>query len=154
MEHFHRLLSNCPPSTASRLCYGTMPMERSKSFLKDTDAVDFVVDLSEADFWQLLFGEIGWETESTPMFSGTSRDLSVFSHVVSQTRCHLLVSRPVLRRRMRKAMNTSFERPYRPVDLNTPLTQAFPFMAMAEKPHGRSHIRHVRSSLADLSPRR
>ncbi len=29
-------------------------------------------------------------------------------------------------------MNTSFERPYRPVDLNTPLTQSFPFMAMAE----------------------
>ena len=25
------------------------------------DAVDFGVDLSEADFWQLLFGEIGWE---------------------------------------------------------------------------------------------
>ncbi len=30
-------------------------------------------------------------------------------------------------------MNTSFERPYRPVDLNTSLTKAFPFMAMAEK---------------------
>lgn len=29
-------------------------------------------------------------------------------------------------------MNTSFERPYRPVDLNTSLTQAFPFMEMAE----------------------
>ena len=29
-------------------------------------------------------------------------------------------------------MNTSFERPYRPVDLNTPLTKSFPFMAMAE----------------------
>ena len=29
-------------------------------------------------------------------------------------------------------MNTSFERPYRPVDLNTPLTQSFPFMAMTE----------------------
>ena len=27
----------------------------------DTNAVDLGVDLSEADFWQLLFGEIGWE---------------------------------------------------------------------------------------------
>lgn len=30
-------------------------------------------------------------------------------------------------------MNTSFERPYRPVDLNTSLTKSFPLMAMAEK---------------------
>lgn len=30
-------------------------------------------------------------------------------------------------------MNTSFERPYRPVDLNTSLTKAFPFTEMAEK---------------------
>jgi quercetin dioxygenase-like cupin family protein len=30
-------------------------------------------------------------------------------------------------------MNTSFERPYRPVDLNTPMTKAFPLMSMAEK---------------------
>ena len=30
-------------------------------------------------------------------------------------------------------MNTSFERPYRPVDLNTSLAKAFPFMEMAEK---------------------
>ncbi len=30
-------------------------------------------------------------------------------------------------------MNTSFERPYRPVDLNTSLTKAFPFVEMAEK---------------------
>ncbi len=29
-------------------------------------------------------------------------------------------------------MNTAFERPYRPVDLNTSLTKAFPLMAMAE----------------------
>ncbi len=28
---------------------------------EDADAVDFGIDLSEADFWQLLFGEIGWE---------------------------------------------------------------------------------------------
>ena len=30
-------------------------------------------------------------------------------------------------------MNTSFERPYRPVDLNISLAKAFPFMEMAEK---------------------
>ena len=30
-------------------------------------------------------------------------------------------------------MNTSFERPYRPVDLNTSLTKSFPLMSMAEK---------------------
>ena len=30
-------------------------------------------------------------------------------------------------------MNTSFERPYRPVDLNIPMTKAFPLMSMAEK---------------------
>ena len=28
---------------------------------EDTDAVDFGINLSEADFWQLLFGEIGWK---------------------------------------------------------------------------------------------
>ena len=28
---------------------------------EDSDAVDFGIDLTEADFWQLLFGEIGWE---------------------------------------------------------------------------------------------
>ena len=28
---------------------------------EDTEAVDFSIDLSEADFWKLLFGEIGWE---------------------------------------------------------------------------------------------
>ena len=32
---------------------------------EDTDAVDFGVDLSEADFWKLLFGEIGWEQISS-----------------------------------------------------------------------------------------
>lgn len=31
---------------------------------EDADAVDLGVDLSEADFWQLLFGEIGWEQVS------------------------------------------------------------------------------------------
>ena len=30
-------------------------------------------------------------------------------------------------------MNTSFERPYRPVDLNIPTTKAFPLMSMSEK---------------------
>lgn len=30
-------------------------------------------------------------------------------------------------------MNTSFERPYRPVDLNTSLTKSFPLGSMAEK---------------------
>ena len=30
-------------------------------------------------------------------------------------------------------MNTSFERPYRPVDLNIPTTKGFPLMSMAEK---------------------
>ena len=30
-------------------------------------------------------------------------------------------------------MNTSFERPYRPVDLNVSTTQGFPLMSMAEK---------------------
>ena len=30
-------------------------------------------------------------------------------------------------------MNTSFDRPYRPVDLNTSLTKSFPLMSMAEK---------------------
>ena len=30
-------------------------------------------------------------------------------------------------------MNTPFERPYRPVDLNIPLTKSFPLMAMGEK---------------------
>ena len=30
-------------------------------------------------------------------------------------------------------MNTSFERPYRPADLNTSLTKSFPLMSMVEK---------------------
>ena len=32
---------------------------------EDADAVDFGMDLSEADFWKLLFGEIGWEQISS-----------------------------------------------------------------------------------------
>ena len=31
---------------------------------QDTDTLDLGVDLTEADFWQLLFGEIGWEQAS------------------------------------------------------------------------------------------
>ena len=30
-------------------------------------------------------------------------------------------------------MNTSFERPYRPIDLNVSMTKGFPLMSMAEK---------------------
>lgn len=30
-------------------------------------------------------------------------------------------------------MNTSFERPYRPVDLNIPMTRGFPLVSMADK---------------------
>lgn len=45
-------------------------------------------------------------------------------------------------------MNTSFERPYKPVDLNTSLTQGFPLLSLAEKllteatsnPSGRSSL--------------
>ena len=33
---------------------------------------------------------------------------------------------------MEHTMNTSYERPYRPADLNATFTKAFPFMAMAE----------------------
>lgn len=32
---------------------------------EDAGAVDFGIDLSEADFWKLLFGEIGWEQISS-----------------------------------------------------------------------------------------
>ena len=32
---------------------------------EDADAVDLGIDLSEADFWKLLFGEIGWEQISS-----------------------------------------------------------------------------------------
>ena len=45
-------------------------------FPEDTDEVDFGVDLSEADFWQLLFGEIGWEQISADA-SGPS-EISAF----------------------------------------------------------------------------
>ena len=42
----------------------------------DTDAVDFEVNLSEADFWQLLFGEIGWEQISAEV--SVSTEISAF----------------------------------------------------------------------------
>ena len=43
---------------------------------EDTDAVDSVIDLSEADFWQLLFGEIGWEQISSD--TSVSPEISAF----------------------------------------------------------------------------
>ncbi len=44
------------------------------------DAVDFGVDLSEADFWQLLFGEIGWEQISSE--ATVSAEISAFLTVL------------------------------------------------------------------------
>ncbi|MYI68600.1 MAG: hypothetical protein F4103_07610 [Boseongicola sp. SB0673_bin_14] len=44
------------------------------------DAVDFGVDLSEADFWQLLFGEIGWEQVSSK--TTVSTEISAFLAVL------------------------------------------------------------------------
>lgn len=43
---------------------------------EDADAVDLGVDLSEADFWQLLFGEIGWEQISSN--ASVSPEISAF----------------------------------------------------------------------------
>ena len=43
---------------------------------EDSDAVDFGVDLSEADFWQLLFGEIAWEQISAD--ASVSPEISAF----------------------------------------------------------------------------
>ena len=40
------------------------------------DAVDFGVDLTEADFWQLLFGEIGWEQVNSE--ASLSSEVSAF----------------------------------------------------------------------------
>ena len=42
----------------------------------DSDAVDLGVDLTEADFWQLLFGEIGWKQISSD--ATVSEEISVF----------------------------------------------------------------------------
>lgn len=47
---------------------------------EDADAVDFEVDLSEADFWQLLFGEIGWEQISSE--TSVSPEISAFLGVL------------------------------------------------------------------------
>ena len=44
------------------------------------DAVDFGVDLSEADFWKLLFGEIGWEQISSD--ATVSSEISEFLAVL------------------------------------------------------------------------
>ena len=41
-----------------------------------SDAVDFGVDLTEADFWKLLFGEIGWEQISSE--ASVSPEVSAF----------------------------------------------------------------------------
>jgi predicted N-acetyltransferase YhbS len=43
---------------------------------EDVDAVDLGVDLTEADFWQLLFGEIGWEQVSSE--ASVSPEVSAF----------------------------------------------------------------------------
>lgn len=42
----------------------------------DADTVDLGVDLTEADFWQLLFGEIGWERVSAK--ASVSPEISTF----------------------------------------------------------------------------
>ena len=42
----------------------------------DADTVDLGVDLTEADFWQLLFGEIGWEQVSAK--ASVSPEISTF----------------------------------------------------------------------------
>ena len=43
---------------------------------EDADTLDFGVDLTEADFWQLLFGEIGWEQLSSE--ASVSPEVSAF----------------------------------------------------------------------------
>ena len=43
---------------------------------EDANAVDLGMDLSEADFWQLLFGEIGWEHVS--LDASVSPEISAF----------------------------------------------------------------------------
>ena len=43
---------------------------------EDADTVDLGVDLTEADFWQLLFGEIGWEQVSSE--ASVSPEISAF----------------------------------------------------------------------------
>ena len=43
---------------------------------EDADTVDLGVDLTQADFWQLLFGEIGWEQVSSE--ASVSPEISAF----------------------------------------------------------------------------
>ena len=43
---------------------------------EDADTVDLGVDLTEADFWQLLFGEIGWQQVSSE--ASVSAEVSAF----------------------------------------------------------------------------
>ena len=43
---------------------------------KDADTLELGVDLTEADFWQLLFGEIGWEQLSSE--ASVSPEISTF----------------------------------------------------------------------------
>ena len=47
---------------------------------EDADTVDLGVDVTEADFWQLLFGEIGWEQVSSE--SSVSSEVSAFLKVL------------------------------------------------------------------------
>ena len=47
---------------------------------EDADAVDLGVDLSEADFWQLLFGEIGWE--QVRFDASVSPEISAFLEIL------------------------------------------------------------------------
>lgn len=47
---------------------------------EDTDAVGLGIDLTEADFWQLLFGEIGWEQVSAD--ASVSPEISEFLAVL------------------------------------------------------------------------
>ena len=47
---------------------------------EDTDAVDLEINLTEADFWQLLFGEIGWEQISSD--ASVSPEISGFLAVL------------------------------------------------------------------------
>ena len=56
-----------------------MLMAPCKSSLGTADAVDFGMNLSEADFWKLLFGEIGWEqiSSDTPVPAEISAFLAV-----------------------------------------------------------------------------
>lgn len=47
---------------------------------EDADAVDLGVDLSEADFWQLLFGEIGWK--QVRLDASVSPEISAFLEIL------------------------------------------------------------------------